>query len=117
MLLRTDLAGLCSALDLLTVLIHTCDKQHLLAFKALKAGECVTGNRRVSAAEVRLGIDVIERGCEAVGHRFGALLWPLALGQDLNDPLCVPLSLLIRPQAAGKRELRVFCLCAPSWQR
>ena len=97
--------------------IHPGHEQNVLSFQPLETGQCVTGNRRVGAAEVRFGIHVVERGCEAVGHRFGALLWPLALGQDLNDPLCVPLSLLIWPQAAGKRELRVFCLCAPSWQR
>ena len=43
-----------------------------------------------------LGIDVIERCCEAVGHRFGALLRPLALGLDLNDPLSG--SLILRPR-------------------
>ena len=45
---------------------------------------------------MRLGIDVIERCCEAVGHRFGALLRPLALGLDLNDPLSG--ALILRPR-------------------
>ena len=85
--LWTDLAGLRRALDLLAMLIDTGDKQHLLTFKALKTGQCITGDGCVGAAEMGLGIDVVERGCEAVGHRCGALLLPLALGLDLNDPL------------------------------
>ena len=84
-ILGADALPLCCALDFLTVFINACDEHDLFAFKSLKAGERIAGKGCVNAAEVRFGVDVVKRGCEAVGHRFGPVSQPQFLGLDLND--------------------------------
>ena len=68
MLLRCDATVCSGALNLLTVFINPGDEHHVIALEPLKAGQSITSQRGVGAAEMGFVVDVIERGREAVGH-------------------------------------------------
>ena len=107
----TDVLRFGRALNLLAVFINTGNEHDVLAFETLKTSERITGERGVHASEVGLGVDVIERRCEAVGHRVGSLLRPLALGLDLNDLLFFALVSMPSPiQCAEVRRVWLSAL-------
>ena len=56
-------------LDRLPVLIGPGQEENVLPPLAHVAGEHVGGQRRVGVAEVRLGVDVVDRGGDVIAHR------------------------------------------------
>ena len=65
-LLRRQPGGLGGLLNLLAVLVGAGEEVHVVAEQAMPAGERVADDRRVGVAEVRLGVDVVDRGGEVV---------------------------------------------------
>ena len=55
-------------LDRLPVLVGAGEEEDVLAALAHVPGEHVGGHRRVRVAEVRLGVDVVDRGGDVVAH-------------------------------------------------
>ena len=67
-LLRRDPLALGRGLDRLAVLVGAGEEEDVLATLAHVAGQHVGGHRRVGVAEVRLGVDVVDRRGDVVGH-------------------------------------------------
>ena len=67
-ILRALVLGFSRALNLLTVLVHSGDERDGLSRQALKPCQSITGDGRVSAAEMRSVVDVIKRRREGVRH-------------------------------------------------
>ena len=77
-LLRRDPLALGGGLDRLAVLVGAGEEEDVLAALAHVAGEHVGGDRRVRVAEVRLGVDVVDRGGDVVAHAGLRQRWALA---------------------------------------
>ena len=67
-LLRRDALALGRLRDRLAVLVGAGQEEHVLAALAHVAGEDVGRDRRVRVAEVRLGVDVVDRRGDVVAH-------------------------------------------------
>ena len=67
-LLRRDPLALGRQRDRLAVLVGAGEEEDVLAALAHVAGEHVGRDRRVRVAEVRLGVDVVDRGGDVVAH-------------------------------------------------
>ena len=67
--LGAETGGLRRALDLLAMFITAGDEQHRFTLQPLKPRQRIAGQGRVSTAQMRLVVDVVERGGEGVGHR------------------------------------------------
>ena len=67
--LGAQLLTFCRALNLLAVLINTGHEGHLLQLQPLKASQGITGQGRVSAAQMGTIVDVIERSRKGVRHQ------------------------------------------------
>ena len=77
-LLRGDSLALGGGLDRLAVLVGSGQEEDVLAALAHMAGEHVGGHRRVRVAEMRLGVYVVDRGGQVVGHRGAGYFSALA---------------------------------------
>ena len=64
--------------DLGAVLVGAGEEEDVVALLAMEAGEDVGGDRRVGVTQMRLAVDVVDRGGDVVAHRQASL--PLGLG-------------------------------------
>ena len=71
-LLRRFVGGLGGAFDFLSVLVGAGQEPGIIAQHAMTAGDGVASDGRVSMADVRMRVDVIDRGrdVELFGHEF-----------------------------------------------